>query len=84
MPFIDSSKLDIDSFDWVGSSVIGDVDSNFGHTFCQNLDDSRLQVTRFFSLADGNGDGLPDFYVDETQLNFPDEIDGLVVRRRIL
>jgi hypothetical protein len=74
--------MDLDSepyFDWVESSVSADVDANFGNTFCQNPDDSRLQVIRFPKSTDNKGEDGVDPYVVEETIIFPDEIDELVV-----
>jgi hypothetical protein len=67
-------------FDSVKQSAVCDIDSNFKDTFCQNPEDSRLQVTRFYdNVADDSGIGNLGYCTYARPITFSDEIEYLAV-----
>lgn len=76
-------KMHVESgphFDWVESSTLNEVDEDFGGNFCQNEEDSRLHVTRFYNLPNVKGEGEPESYVHEGPVIFSDQVERLAVR----
>jgi hypothetical protein len=63
--------------DWDESSTICEIDANFGDTFCQNPEDSKLQVTRF--LADDDGNGKLGYSIHPNPIAFSDDVEFFAV-----
>jgi hypothetical protein len=67
--------------DWDESSTICETDANFRDTFCQNPEDSKLRVTRFYdTLADNDGNGKLGYCVHPRPITFSGEIEFFAVR----
>jgi hypothetical protein len=67
-------------FDSDESTAVSENDANFRDTFCQNPEDSKLQVTRFYDcIVDDSGNERPKYYVRPEPITFADEIEDLAV-----